>query len=324
MKAATVESYDHPPRYGDFEKPAPQKDEVLVKVSAAAISQLVRIQASGKHYVRHTPPFVPGADGVGFLEDGTRVYFAFPRPPVGAMAEYVVVDSANIVPLPSDLNACVAAAIANPGMSSWAALTERTQLAKGESVLVNGATGASGRLAIQIAKHLGAARVIATGRSEKHRDDMLALGADEYLLIDEATTVFTQQLHNVFSQGIDVVLDYLWGKPAECIMDAAKYAQKDGAAQRIRFINMGALAGANISLPANPLRSSGLELMGAGLGSLSTAALIRSIRQLLNSVVPLGLKIDCVAHPIADVESVWNTSTEARIVLSFNDVTPSR
>ena len=108
MKAAIVESYDRPPLCGGFEKPTPQKDHVLVKVSAAVISQLVRIQASGKHYVRHTPPFVPGADGVGFLEEGARVYFAFPRPPVGAMAEYVVVDSANIVTLPSDLNTHVA------------------------------------------------------------------------------------------------------------------------------------------------------------------------------------------------------------------------
>ena len=94
-----------------------------------------------------------------------RVYFVLPRAPYGSMAEQAVVPSAHCVPLPDELDDVTAAAIANPGMSSWAAYTERARLKAGETVLVNGATGTAGRLAVQIAKYLGARKVIATGRN---------------------------------------------------------------------------------------------------------------------------------------------------------------
>lgn len=319
MKAVLVTQYQDPPRYLEVKPTVAQPDSILVKVSRVAISQLARLQASGKHYVRHIPPFVAGVDGVGHLEDGTKVYFLSAHSPVGAMAEYVNVAPELLITLPTELDLHLAAAIANPGMSSWAALTERTQLAQGETVLINGATGASGRLAIQIAKHLGATHIIATGRSEKHRHDLLALGADEYLVMDEPLTDFSQQLQRVFKQGVDVVLDYLWGEPAACVLSQAKYAQQDDAARRIRFINVGSLAGVELNLSANAIRSSGVELMGAGFGSLSNAALVRAIRNLLHSVAALDLKIDYQAHAAADVEHIWNINSPSRIVLTFDN-----
>ncbi|HSB98213.1 MAG TPA: zinc-binding alcohol dehydrogenase family protein, partial [Spongiibacteraceae bacterium] len=185
MKAAVVENFPHPPRYRDFDEPVAQTDEIMVSVRAAALSQLVRMQASGKHYSSGTPPFVPGVDGVGYLDDGRRVYFAFPRAPVGAMAERVAVKSAYTVVLPDSVDDITAAAIANPGMSSWAALSERIALKRGEAVLINGANGTSGRLAIQIAKHLGAGRIIATGRNPASATELQALGADEFISINQ-------------------------------------------------------------------------------------------------------------------------------------------
>lgn len=318
MKAAVVESFDRPPRFGDFPEPVPQDGEVLVSVRAAALSQLVRVQASGKHYVRVQPPFVPGADGVGLLQDGRRVYFAFPRPPVGAMAERVAVKASNIVLLPDDIDDVTAAAIANPGMSSWAALRERSAFKPGDSVLVNGATGASGRLAIQIAKHLGARRVVATSRNPASEPELRALGADSFVLLSQPQEDLIANFRKEIANGIDIVLDYVWGPSAEALLAAATGHSVGGqAAPAIRFINMGALGGATISLPAGVLRSSGIELVGSGLGSLSNEALMRSIASMMQVVTAIPLKVDAEAVPLTDVESAWNRDTKSRIVFTL-------
>ncbi len=135
MKAAVVRNFNRAPIYADFADPLPLDGEVLVNVTAAALSQLVRGQAAGRHYSSGTTlPLVPGVDGVGRLADGTRVYFAFPRSPFGAMAERTVVKRSNTVPLPADLDDSTAAGAANPGMSSWAALTERAKFQPGETI----------------------------------------------------------------------------------------------------------------------------------------------------------------------------------------------
>ena len=129
-----------------------------------------------------------GVDGVGRLDDGRRVYFILPRAPWGAMAERAVAPATQIAPLPEGLDDATAAAIANPGMSSWAAFKERAKLKAGETVLINGATGSAGRLAVQIAKHFGAKKVIATGRNAEALRALAVLGADATIALgdDEA------------------------------------------------------------------------------------------------------------------------------------------
>ena len=165
MKAAIITGPGIAPIYADFDRPQPQGKEQRLRVSASALSHLTRGRASGRHYSADNRfPFVPGVDGVGRRDDGSRVYFAMPRAPFGAMAEETVVDATHCVPVPDDLDDVTAAALANPGMSSWAALRHRARLNPGETVLINGATGVSGKLAIGIARHLGAGRIIATGR----------------------------------------------------------------------------------------------------------------------------------------------------------------
>ncbi|HTF88337.1 MAG TPA: zinc-binding alcohol dehydrogenase family protein [Planctomycetota bacterium] len=315
MKAAVVESFDHAPRYGEFHEPVAQAGDVIVYVHASAVSQLVRAQAAGKHYTSGKPPFVPGVDGVGRLSNGQRVYFAFPRPPNGAMAERVAVSTANILPLPDDVDDVTAAAIANPGMSSWAALTERTMLRRGESVLINGASGASGRLAIQIAKYLGAARVVATARNPGSEADLLALGADVFVPLSLPPAALTDRFRHEFTLGVDVVLDYLWGASAESLLSAVTGHGTGNAARRVRFVNIGSMGGAVIPLEAASLRSSGLELCGSGLGSLSNAALIRAIGGVMQAVRSAKLRIAVEAVPLSSVKQVWATRTAARIVL---------
>ncbi|MFJ4346552.1 zinc-binding alcohol dehydrogenase family protein [Pseudomonas sp. NPDC089401] len=317
MKAAIVQAFDQPPRYGEIEAPVAGPGEVLVKVRAAALSQLVRAQASGKHYSSgKTLPLVPGADGIGLLEDGTRVYFAFPRAPIGAMAEVVAVKASHCVPVPDDVDDITAAAIANPGMSSWAALQARAGFKPGERVLINGAAGASGRLAIQVARYLGAAHIVATARNPAVQDELRALGADAFICLDQPTEQLTAGLREeIQGGGIDIVLDYLWGQPAACILDALAGYGSGEASPRLRFVNIGAVAGA--TLPMNPgvLRSSGLEMYGSGLGSVSTEELVRVVGQLLNVIRPAGIKVEAQAVPLNDVEAAWQRSSASRVVL---------
>jgi NADPH:quinone reductase-like Zn-dependent oxidoreductase len=319
MKAAIVNSFDKVPEYGEFDEPVVQAGEVLVKVGAAGLSQLVRGQAAGRHYSSSGVfPFIPGVDGVGKLADGRRVYFAFPRAPFGTMAELSVVQSSQCVALPDEVDDVTAAAAANPGMSSWVALNERAKFVAGETVLINGATGVSGRLAIQIAKYLGARRVIATGRDEASVAELPSLGADSVIALNQSperlTEIFRKEIRE---SGVNVILDYLWGASAESMIAAVAGHGSSNAEPRIRYVQIGSVTGQTITLSSGALRSSGLELLGSGLGSVSFEALVKNIGEFMKAVVPGKLKIEAQTVPLTQVAAVWSSKTAERIVFTL-------
>jgi NADPH:quinone reductase-like Zn-dependent oxidoreductase len=167
MKAAVVRSFDHLPRYEESPDPVATGDhEIVVEVLAAGLHPRVRSGARGTHYTSAGElPLVPGVDAVGRLPDGGLVYFVALDGPAGTMAERALVDTRRAIELPADVDSVAIAAAMNQGMSSWVGLRRRAELAPGESVLVLGATGNAGRMAVQIAKRLGAAEVIAAGRN---------------------------------------------------------------------------------------------------------------------------------------------------------------
>jgi NADPH:quinone reductase-like Zn-dependent oxidoreductase len=308
MKAAIVTTAGQPPVYGDFKDPSPSDGEVQISVSAAAFSHLTKSRASGTHYSSSAEvPFVPGVDGVGRLGDGRRVYFVLPKAPFGSMSEKTIIRPSQCVFLPDELDDVTAAAIANPGMSAWAALKERALLAKGETVLVNGATGTAGSVAIQIAKYMGAKKVVATGRNKETLRALATLGADVTIALGDEGDAFEDTLKEQFSGGIDVVLDYLWGRSAERILVAGARAGKD--AVPIRFVQVGSVSSQDITLPAAALRSSAIVLMGSGLGSIPIGRLVESIGELLKATVPGGFKIETEIFPLSDVEHVWATNS---------------
>ncbi len=318
MKAAIVRGAGQTPVYGDFAEPVVSDGENLIAVTAAAISHVVKSRASGTHYSSSGQfPFVVGIDGVGRLDDGRRVYFFLPKAPYGCMAERTVVSSAQCVALPDDVDDVTAAAIANPGMSSWAAYTERARLKVGETVLVNGATGTSGRLAVQIAKHLGAKRVIATGRNADALASVAALGADVTVPLVADQAVLEDRFKEQFAEGVDVVIDYLWGASAERLLIAGAKAGPE--AIPIRFVQVGAASGADITLPGAVLRSSAIELMGSGLGSVPADRFVQAIRELLRATTPAGFKIACKPVLLSDVEQAWpNDDSTRRTVFTMD------
>lgn len=315
MKAAIVVEAGQAPVYGDFRDPVPTPGKSVIRVTASSISHVTKSRASGVHYSSEGAlPFIPGIDGTGIKENGERVYFLLPEKPYGAMAELCLVDDRHLFPLPDGLGDAAAAAMAIPGMSSWAALMERAHLRAGETVLINGATGTSGRLAVQIAKHLGAAKVIATGRRAESLGDLQRLGADVTISLlqerDALETAFRQEFH----QGVDVVLDYLWGMSAETLVIAAAKAGPEGVP--IRFVQIGSTSGTQITLPSAALRSSALHLMGSGIGSVPFPALLNAIKGVLTAAPAVGFAVMTKSMPLAEVTRAWaDEDTNSRIVL---------
>ena len=317
MHAALVEDFKSPPRYRQIPVPVPYQGEVLLKVRAAALSNLVRGQANGSHYSSGTTlPFTPGNDGVGVSEDGTRVYFISPRAPFGSMAEYTVVAQAMTIPLSPDIDDVVAAALGNPGLATWGSLLGRAKLQPGEAVLINGGTGIAGKQAIQVAKFLGASKIIATGRGDQEAlAGLLALGAAETISLsqpkEDLVRSFRSALHG---SGVQVVLDFLWGHSAEAILAAAAGHGNPQGEPRIRFVQIGSISGNTITLPAGLLRSSGVELLGSGLGSLSSQAILHSLGTMFAAESKVRFSIDTDPVPLSEVEEAWTRTEGNRIV----------
>ena len=323
MKAAIVTATGNTHLYGDFNMPITNAGEELISVRAAALSNLTKSRASGSHYSSTGVfPAVAGTDGVGLTQDGRRVYFAMPEAPFGALAEFCPINSRRCVEIPDSLDDITAAAIANPGMSAWAALVERAHLVAGETVLINGATGTAGRIAVQLAKHLGAAKVIATGRNVEELEEVKQLGADVVIpfTLDvphpSGAEDYEKALKQVFASGIDVVIDYLWGESAKTVIVAIAKTVDDAP---VRFVHDGgASRKENIELPGAALRASAIMLMGSGVGSVSRAALVQSIRSVFDAVQPARLKIATTVVPLSKVEDVWDKATgKPRLVFTI-------
>lgn len=323
MKAAIVTAPGKTPVYGDFQAPIASEGEELISVRAAALSNLTKARASGAHYSSTGMfPAVAGTDGVGLTRDGRRVYFAMPEAPFGSLAELCPIHSRRCVDVPESLDDVTAAAIANPGMSAWAGLVERAHLVPGETVMVNGATGTAGRIAVQLARHLGAGRIIATGRNVQELEEVKQLGADIVVPFTLGTdqpagaSDYEKALQQAFSGGIDVVIDYLWGESAKTTIIALAKTIED---KPVRFVHVGGASGEpSIELPGAALRSSALMLMGSGIGSIGRAALAESIHSVFKAVQPANLKIATQAVPLARVEHIWEQATgKPRVVFTL-------
>ncbi|EMB4078825.1 quinone oxidoreductase family protein [Klebsiella aerogenes] len=315
MKAAVVFDLNEGPIWADFTEPQPAAGYTLIDVRAAAISHVVKGRASGRHYsFDGTLPFVVGIDGVGMTSDGQRVYFAFPSAPFGSMAQRAPVALQNCLPLPDALDDISAAAMANPGMSAWAALVKRAQFQAGETVLINGATGSAGQLAVQIARYLGAKKIIATGRNTQA---LAALAADECIDLTADEQTLNAQFAAASAGQIDVVVDYLWGRSAELLLPMlAKYTPGD---KPVRYVQVGSLAGADIALNGAVLRAAPLQLMGSGIGSLTMPQLLAATGEMLQAAVPCHFTIATTPLPLRDVAAAWpRDNSQKRTVFTLD------
>lgn len=310
MKAAVIYTKGEMPKYAEFAEPIVQNDnEVLIAVKAVAITNLDKRKASGKHYSsenENQKGFVVGSDAIGFLEDGTRVYA---RGITGTMAEKAVVEKNRMVPLPDGISNATAAAMPNAVAGSAMALRFRAGIKPGETVLINGATGFTGQMAIQIAKHYGAKKIIVTGRNQKTLENLLELGADEIIYLKKDDESIISQLKEIHQNTpIDIVLDYLWGHSAELILSVLK--GNGNFTNKTRYVSIGSMSGDIIQLSAQILRSVDLQLSGSGLGSWTKEEVKLLFLEILPEMFLLAaqnkLKVNIDEVSLVDIEKMWD------------------
>ena len=313
MNAAVLHALGKSPRFEPFPEPSAGEGEVIVQVRAASLKPVDKQLAAGSHFASPGElPRVCGADGVGQLEDGTRVFFGGPRPPYGAMAERTVVRRAQCFPVPADLDDRTAAAIPNPGVSAWLSLKHRARLVPGETVLILGATGVTGKLAVQIAKILGAGHVVAAGRNKEAMNTIRELGADGTIQLDqpehELIAAFRREAE---AKGFDVVIDYLWGAPTEALLAAITRAEFAVARSETRLVQVGESAGPTITLPAAVLRSTALTILGtAGIPPMDV--LTGALQQVMHHASRGTLRVDSEPVPLSEIEGVWDRDVPGR------------
>jgi NADPH2:quinone reductase len=315
MHAAVLHGIGQAPRYERFPAPVAEDGDAVVTVTAAALKPSDSWMAKGVHYAPTRFPQVMGLDGVGRLPDGTRVAFFAPQRPYGGMADQALVRRGVWLPVPDGVDDVTAAAVLNPGMAAWKTLFWEGELATGQTLLVLGATGTSGRIATQLASHHGA-RVVAAGRNQRVLVQLLAGGADAAVRVDRPRSELAA---SIAAEGpYDLIVDYLWGPPAEAVF--AALARGTGGAEegppRIRYIQVGIAAGETAELPAITLRSVPVQLFGSGIGGpagLEDAA--AAYDGLLKLVAAGEIRLDVDPVPLAEVEQAWpRAGSDRRVV----------
>ena len=303
MKAAVINGFGEVPQYRDFPDPIAKGKEHLIRVKAAVLENFDKGTASGNHYSSHKLfpafPAITGSDGVGTTEDGRLVMFRDVPPPLGAFAELTVAE--QIVPVPDGIDAAKATAIPPSALTSLLPLKYTAKLQPGETVLINGATGVSGRIAVQIAKMLGAGKIVATGRNRESLKIVRQLGADAVIDLNQSD----ERLAEAFMAAgcYDVVIDFIWGHPAEVLISTFIPKEAGFASRNIRYVQIGAKAGLDITLPGAALRTSGLQLMG--IGQIAHETLFEELDRVWGWIWEGRLYMDIEEVPLAGIAEAW-------------------
>lgn len=308
MTAAVIEEHAVSPVYRIYPVPRRKVGQALIRVTAAPISPLDLLCASGKSYFGAPKlPYIPGVQGIGIVEEadnlsvGKRVWFtcsAGMKPGDGSMAAYCVIDEAEALALPEQVDTASAAALGLSAIAAWMALTWRGRLQAGEQVLVLGASGAVGQVAVQAAKLLGAGRVIAATRNEAGRTQALKLGADAVVdLNSEEVAEISQRIANACEGALNLVIDPVWGRPAEAAIRVLGY---EG-----RLVNIGSSAGASINLESAILRSRLHNIFGYTNNALTPQQKAEAFTQILNYAAVGRLQVEREIIPLANVKEAW-------------------
>jgi NADPH2:quinone reductase len=305
MKAAVLHEIGGIPRHEDFPDPVPGEDEVIIDVRAVAVENVDKRIAAGTHYASQRYivqlPAIPAFDGIGALPDGTIVGFGNPRSPYGALAEKTVVPKGAYMPIAESIDPAIATVLgtAITGMS----IKTAAGFVPGETVLVQGATGVAGRLAVKVARLLGAGRIVATGRDDEQLREVQALGADTVINTAVSDEALAQAYLDAKRDGYDVVLDYLWGRPTEILLRSL-VPKSFAFGKPTRLIQIGESAGGALVVAAESLRTSGVEIYGAAKG-LNPETMNEVYGQIVNWTQSGELTFDVVKVPLSDIESAW-------------------
>jgi NADPH2:quinone reductase len=256
VRAAILREYGRTPELGEFPDPDSVREagQTVVEVLAAGLNPVDITIASGHFYGGTLPlPSVVGREGLGRTADGEVAYFDGVVPPYGAFAARVPVYADALIPLPEGIDPALATCFGIAGIAAWTALEWRARLRAGETVLVLGASGVVGGIAVQAARLLGAGRVVAAARDAAGLDRALARGADAGVRLGVGGVVDALR-EACGGSGPDVVIDPLWGEPAAAAVEAC--------APEARLIQIGQSAGSHSTLSSFAVRGKSLAILG--------------------------------------------------------------
>jgi NADPH2:quinone reductase len=308
VRAAVLKEYGTP-QFGEFDDPAAADGEAVVEVLAAGVNPVDVSISAGRFYAGKPPlPSVAGREGVGRI-DGRRVYFDAPIAPYGSMAERALVDPTSTYALPDEVDEGVGVALGIAGLAAWLALTWRANLQEGEHVLVLGASGVVGQIAVQGARILGAGRVVAAARSQDALERLRALGADSIVRLGDET-----DLAAAFAEAaegrIDVVVDPLYGEPFVAALQAASF----GA----RLVQIGASAAAEATLPSAAIRGKVLAILGHTNFAAPPEVKRGAYERMAAAAAAGELTVDVERVPLERVGDAWDmlaSGSHRKIVL---------
>jgi NADPH:quinone reductase-like Zn-dependent oxidoreductase len=282
---------------------------MVVDLIAAGLHPRVRSQAAGVHYTSTEElPLIPGIDGVGRDADGAIRYFILPDTPAGSMSERVLIDPRRSIVLPDDADPIAVAAGMNPAMSSWVALRRRLTFTSGATVLVIGATGNAGRMALQVARHLGASQVFGVARDTTKHPMITALGATPLTFDPDDLAK---------ASDVDTVLDYVWGEASARAMVDLITARQDRS-RRLDWVTIGSVGGSTSPIPSSALRASGLTIIGSGQGSVPTKDILAELPAITTALLDGTLTVRTRTAPLSDIEHQWGLipDTDQRTVIT--------
>jgi NADPH:quinone reductase-like Zn-dependent oxidoreductase len=308
------------PQFEDFSEPTADDGDVLIKVNAVALENFDKMTAQGIHYAsKHMFPRFPaivGHSGVGTLADGKLVAFGGTRPPFGTMAEIAVIPkeyAGYVSPVPEGVDPGLAAALPASALTSYLPLKWGSKLERGQTVLILGATGVSGRLAVRIAALLGAGKVVAAGREESVLQSLENAGATAIIDLKHSDSEICDAFARESGDGYDVILDFLWGRPAELLFRAITPSDVGFAKRRTRYVQIGQSAGPAITLLAEALRTSGLEL--TGVGNVPPGVLPQALEQIWAWVREGKLTMDIEKMDLSCVTEAWQRKTMGKRIV---------
>ena len=305
MRAAVVSEIGRPPELGERPEPAAAGDEVVLDVLAAPLNPIDIAVGAGRFYGGHPPlPYIPGCEAVGRV-DG-RVVWAYGGGiglnRNGALAERVAVPAEILVDVPEGADPALAAALGIAGLAGWMPVASRAPVEAGETVLVLGATGTAGRIAVQAARMFGAGRVVAAGRDPDGLARAEELGADVSVRIDAVYDLAAALRDACGGEGPSLVVDPLWGEPAAAAVEAA--------APNARIVHMGQSAGPTATFTSAAVRGKQLSILGYSNFGVPRDELGRQYRALVERVLAGEIEVDVERVRLDDIADAWRRQAE--------------
>jgi NADPH:quinone reductase-like Zn-dependent oxidoreductase len=302
VRAALVREVGAFAEVGDVAEPAAETIEVL----AASINPIDLAVSRGILATGHPElPYVPGCEAVGRTADGRLVWISggsLGRTSQGAIAERASVGDSHVIDVPDGADPALAAGLGIAGMAGWLPFASRAPLEGGENVLVLGATGSVGLVAVQAAKLLGAARVVAAGRSAAGLERATEHGADATLRLDEVDDLVAAFRDAFGGEGPSYVFDPLWGEPAAAAVQAA--------VPHATIVNLGQSAGATSELASAAVRFKNLSILGHTNFLVTPDELATQYRRLVGHAVAGDIRFDVERVPLDSVADAWRRQAE--------------